>query len=312
LRAENRESKVEVEVEVVAVVIATSNPPPTPMTLNSSRPFLSSVCTALRQCRPASQPLLRWAAARPLSTTSARLSEEAVEDERPRWSYTPERMKGPNMSIRIVKDPRRKIWKVNEDPALLDAMYNRFLGPHGDKMLPDEIKWLAITHKSFDYARRGFNTRLAYYGTWWFWLGSWPRGLATLYEYTDRPVPGRQILALESTRSILISSFPPSNVPDKYSREPFRSPALEMVDKLNTKQPRDIIYKEKMAGLAMEIGLNQVVRWKPGKVSLPWVVRRAMLTFCATARKPRGLRSDSGTDHMSVCHHRCDWPAARC
>lgn len=104
-----------------------------------------------------------------------------MEDERPRWSYTPERMKGPNMSIRIVKDPRRKIWQVNEDPALLDAMYNRFLGPHGDKMLPDEIKWLAITHKSFDYARRGFNTRLAYYGTW-FWSGSWseswPSGLA--------------------------------------------------------------------------------------------------------------------------------------
>lgn len=144
------------------------DPPPIPMALNSSRPVLSSVCTALRQCRPAPQPLLRQAAARPLSTTSARLSEEAVEDERPRWSYTPERMKGPNMSIRIVKDPRRKIWQVNEDPALLDAMYNRFLGPHGDKMLPDEIKWLAITHKSFDYARRGFNTRLAYYGTW-FW-----------------------------------------------------------------------------------------------------------------------------------------------
>ncbi|KAK0741395.1 ribonuclease-III-like-domain-containing protein [Schizothecium vesticola] len=228
------------------------------MALNSSRPVLSSVCTALRQCRPASQPLLRQAAARPLSTTSARLSEEAVEDERPRWSYTPERMKGPNMSIRVVKDPRRKIWKVNEDPALLDAMYNRFLGPHGDKMLPDEIKWLAITHKSFDYARRGFNTRLAYYG--------------------------RQILALESTRSILISSFPPSNVPDKYSREPFRSPALEMVDKLNTKQPRDIIYKEKMAGLAMEIGLNQVVRWKPGKPeNLEGSGQTVVLTTCLYA-----------------------------
>lgn len=90
-------------------------------------------------------------------------------------------MKGPNMSIRIVKDPRRKIWQVNEDPALLDAMYNRFLGPHGDKMLPDEIKWLAVTHKSFDYARRGFNTRLAYYGTWFWsgsWFESWPSGLA--------------------------------------------------------------------------------------------------------------------------------------
>ena len=74
------------------------------------------------------------------------------------------------MSIRIVKDPRRTIWHVNDDPALLDAMYNRFLGPNGDRMLPDEVKWLAITHKSFDYGRRGFNTRLAYYGPW-FCLG---------------------------------------------------------------------------------------------------------------------------------------------
>lgn len=85
-----------------------------------------------------------------------------------------------------------------------------------------------------------------------------------------------------------------------------------MVDKLNTKQPRDIIYKEKMAGLAMEIGLNQVVRWKPGKVGLLGTVIWALLTFYATAREPRGLRPDSGADHMSVCHHRCDWPAARC
>lgn len=53
---------------------------------------------------------------------------------------------------------------MNEDPKLLDAMYNRLLGRDGDKMLPDEIKWLAVTHKSFDYGRRGFNTKLAYFG----------------------------------------------------------------------------------------------------------------------------------------------------
>lgn len=123
---------------------------------------------------------------------------------------------------------------------------------------------------------------------------------------------GRQILALESTRSILVSSFPPSQVEDKYSREPFRSPALEMVDKLNSKQPRDIIYKEKMARLAMDIGLNQVVRWKPGKVGSPGVLEGAFLTSCSTAREPRGLRPDRRLDDMSVCHRRCDWPAARC
>jgi large subunit ribosomal protein L15 len=73
-------------------------------------------------------------------------------------------MKGPGFSINIVKNPARKIWHNNEDPAKLDAMYNRLLGAKGDTMLPDEIKWLAVTHKSFDQGRRGFNTRLAYFG----------------------------------------------------------------------------------------------------------------------------------------------------
>lgn len=74
-------------------------------------------------------------------------------------------MKGPGFSINIVKDPRRTIWHNNEDPAKLDVMYNRLLGSKGHKMLPDETKWLAVTHKSFDQGRRGFNTRLAYFGT---------------------------------------------------------------------------------------------------------------------------------------------------
>jgi large subunit ribosomal protein L15 len=90
--------------------------------------------------------------------------QQQQEQPRPRWSYTPERMKGPGFSINIVKDPRRTVWQNNQDPAKLDAMYNRLLGPKGDRMLPDEIKWLAITHKSFDQGRRGFNTRLAYFG----------------------------------------------------------------------------------------------------------------------------------------------------
>lgn len=33
-------------------------------------------------------------------------------------------------------------------------------------MLSDEVKWLAVTHKSFDHGRRGFNDRLAYIGMW--------------------------------------------------------------------------------------------------------------------------------------------------
>lgn len=53
---------------------------------------------------------------------------------------------------------------VNEDPRLLNSAYVKMLGSDGDKMLPEEIKWLAITHKSYDHGRRGFNDRLALFG----------------------------------------------------------------------------------------------------------------------------------------------------
>lgn len=59
------------------------------------------------------------------------------------------------------------MFKVNEDPKRLDDAYVRMLGPGGDKVLNDEAKWLAVTHKSFDHGRRGFNDRLAYLGACW-------------------------------------------------------------------------------------------------------------------------------------------------
>lgn len=49
---------------------------------------------------------------------------------------------------------------------MLDKFYIEFLGPGGDKMLSEEVKWLAVTHKSFDQGRRGFNDRLAFLGKW--------------------------------------------------------------------------------------------------------------------------------------------------
>lgn len=169
------------------------------------------------------------------------MADAQPEQPRPRWSYTPEGLKGPGFSINIAKDPRRRIWTVNEDPDLLDAMYNRLLGRDGEKMLPDEIKWLAVTHKSFDYGRRGFNTKLAYFG--------------------------RQILALEATKSILTSKIVEQDLKDKNSekldREPFLHPALHDVDKLSYRQPAQIISIEKMARLAADVGLVEVTRWKP-------------------------------------------------
>ena len=82
---------------------------------------------------------------------------------RARWAYTPPATKAP-FSLARPKDPRRSVWTTNEDPKKLDRFYEKFLGASGPGMLPEELKWLAVTHKSFDQGRRGFNDRLAYFG----------------------------------------------------------------------------------------------------------------------------------------------------
>jgi large subunit ribosomal protein L15 len=94
------------------------------------------------------------------------MKDEAYEEERPetpRWAHTPPKMKAA-FPFR-VKGADRISWECNSDPERLDRFYNNFLGRGGDQLLTDEVKWLAITHKSFDQGRRGFNDRLAFLGT---------------------------------------------------------------------------------------------------------------------------------------------------
>ena len=74
------------------------------------------------------------------------------------------------MPFRVRPKPKNNEWRCNNDPRKLDAMYVRMLGDGGDKMLSEDVKWLAVTHKSFDQGRRGFNDRLAYYGAFIFSL----------------------------------------------------------------------------------------------------------------------------------------------
>ena len=79
----------------------------------------------------------------------------------PRWQFTPPRMKAPFRSKPPVEN---NDFPVNEDPSRLDRVYTRVLGIGGDKILTEEVKWLAVTHKSFDHGRRGYNDRLAFLG----------------------------------------------------------------------------------------------------------------------------------------------------
>ena len=91
-----------------------------------------------------------------------RYDDEFERSQLPRWQATPPRMKAPFRS----KPPPRKPseYPVNEDPAVLDRVYVEVLGKDGDQVLTEEVKWLAVTHKSFDQGRRGYNDRLAFLG----------------------------------------------------------------------------------------------------------------------------------------------------
>lgn len=59
-----------------------------------------------------------------------------------------------------------------------------------------------------------------------------------------------------------------SPIQDPFNREPFQHPALANVDKLSSRQPQDMVQKDKMAKLAIDVGLAEVIRWKPRMVCL--------------------------------------------
>jgi large subunit ribosomal protein L15 len=109
---------------------------------------------AIPQCQPQSSPFTTTP-----PTPLAHHDTDAAP--RPRWQHTPARMVAP---FRTRPKPEGPEYVVNSDPRRLDDVYVRFLGKDGDKVLSEEVKWLAVTHKSFDHGRRGFNDRLALLG----------------------------------------------------------------------------------------------------------------------------------------------------
>ena len=153
-------------------------------------------------------------------------------------------------------------FEVNSDPEKLDRVYNQVLGRDGDQMLTEAVKWLAVTHKSFDHGRRGYNDRLAYIGK------------NSTIEYviilTTSEPKGRRIVELQTSLSLLsgaaVNPIPPAQ--DQFGREPFQHPRLQGLNGLTEQIKHDAIEKRKLARLADRYGLEHVVRWKPKRVRL--------------------------------------------
>ncbi|KAN0099483.1 Ribonuclease-III-like domain containing protein [Hyaloscypha variabilis] len=179
-------------------------------------------------------PMIRQFSA---SSSSSDVQYENDKPQRPRWSQTPEQMKAPYRWR--IKNPAAE-WKCNDDPAVLDNFYNNFLGRGGDQMLTEEVKWLAITHKSFDQGRRGFNDRLAFLG--------------------------RRILNLQTNLALLVSptAKKTQSLPNPSDdRTPFTHPALEGLANLSDVPLGEVLSKTRLAGLAQSIGMQEIIRWTP-------------------------------------------------
>jgi hypothetical protein len=84
----------------------------------------------------------------------------------------------------------------------------------------------------------------------------------------NKVLSGRQIIALETTRSILTSPVLNEPIVDKYGRTPYSHAALANIDKLIYTQPLDIMDKTKIARMGIDLGLLTVMRWKPRMVIL--------------------------------------------
>ncbi|EUC40543.1 hypothetical protein COCMIDRAFT_30530 [Bipolaris oryzae ATCC 44560] len=147
--------------------------------------------------------------------------------------------------FRLRPQAKGGIFKVNEDPKRLDDAYVRMLGPGGDKVLGEEVKWLAVTHKSFDHGKRGFNDRLAYLG--------------------------RRIVELQTSQALINSpqedqwSRDSNGVPmnDEFGRKPYLHPALNGLQGLTNEAESLVLNKSRLAPIAEKYGLDKVTRWKP-------------------------------------------------
>ena len=71
-----------------------------------------------------------------------------------------------------------------------------------------------------------------------------------------------------SLMSKYLTAPPPPPTPDQYGRLPFTHPALEGLGGLHEKTRDVMIDKRNVAQLALQYGIDKLVRWKPKKACI--------------------------------------------
>lgn len=230
---------------------------------------LAGKCLSVVTPRKYTPITLHWPKLNPspraLSTESSDQYEpQAGTQEHPRWEATPPRMTAP---VRSKPPVFENDFPVNESQQRLDDVFDNVLGRKGHQMLPKELMWLAVTHKSFDHGKRGYNDRLAFFG-----LIQTPHEPVGTGAETKVSI-GRRILNLQKSLFIASrsSTTPIRPRPDMYGRLPFQHPALDGVQNLlaldTPDDPKYLRGRQEIAALADRYGLGSVMRWKPRSVS---------------------------------------------
>ncbi|KAF2153363.1 hypothetical protein K461DRAFT_312759 [Myriangium duriaei CBS 260.36] len=195
--------------------------------LNSTTPTTRAFSTSLMHNQSASEPISRAPAAR--------------------WESQPPSATKPTIALgqgRMpfkLRHPSQPAFKVIADDAegnaALDAMYVRLLGRGGELLLPHDIKWLAITHKSFDHGWQGSNDRLAFLGK----------------RVMDVQI-SLALLAMPRTRH-----WGEDDVKEQSG--------LQGLENLTAVSKGRISERRRIAALARQVGISDVMRWKPRNVS---------------------------------------------
>ncbi|EME81901.1 uncharacterized protein MYCFIDRAFT_211491 [Pseudocercospora fijiensis CIRAD86] len=208
--------------------------------MKPNRPsFVCASCA--RALRNATKSETNFTSSRAASTVTRinpiRTSSPESQSQLPRWKQTPAALK---MPIRLRPQPKQPVWSVNTDDEKLNQAYDNFCGrvggnKRGRDLLSDEVKWTAITHKSHSHGNQGFNDRLAYLG--------------------------KRILDLQT--SIALLSAPSPQNPSYPKSEVFAHPALTGLENVTQATKLRIVNSRRLSTLAMQYGLDKVIRWKP-------------------------------------------------
>ncbi|KAI5802132.1 ribonuclease-III-like-domain-containing protein, partial [Pyronema domesticum] len=160
----------------------------------------------------------------------------------------PEYIQNARPQPRAPVAPRaRKHFQVNDDPAVLNRMYLKLFGK--EMGLSEEVKWQAVTHKSFDHGRQPFNSKLRFFGKRLLQMH------ASLSLLNSQPTN-----STEEAKPTVYKSLEGAHYqnPEPFVHEDFKN--IDAVTQENIEKALD-------SGLLMPIikesGLADVMRWKP-------------------------------------------------